>query len=193
MNVILTANGKGERMAKYGMPKHELLYKDRRICDYVLDTFPEAILATHHNTEWEGDKVTLPPPKSRRHTLKELVHKGYKYDVLIIDCDIVFPKLEITKGMTRTNFLYYFKSELHKYGSFLMQGDYLLFAKEKGYFENKTSGIYFIKRLDDIVRIMYEMQTDSILEAMSTMPTKCYLENNFIKLGDEQDYEKAIK
>jgi len=193
--VVITANGHGTRMAKYGVPKHEILFKNRRICDYVRDVFPNALLATHHETEWPiGQRLMMEAPLSRTHTIRQLVKDyGIRKNVLIIDCDIAFDDLKVTPEMCRNCFIYYFESDKEKYGSFSMQDGWLSGAKERGLYKNKTSGIYFIKDLQTLITDMVSLRTDSILEGLTQQWTRCYPESHIWKLGDEQDYKLALK
>lgn len=191
MDVVITANGHGTRMQSFGVPKHEITYKGRRICDYVLDTFPNALLATHHPTKWPNTVLRMQQPHSRLSTIQQICRHGVRKDVLIIDCDIVFPKLIFDERMFENNFIYYFESKLNKYGSFTIKDGYLSMAVEGGNLQNKSSGIYFIKDLRELSGNMIDLRTDSILEGMTRSWTRCYKEDVFIRLGDMEDYTQA--
>lgn len=193
MIAIITANGHGTRMQSFDVPKHEILYRGKRICDYVLDTFPDALLATHHPTEWPNKVLKMQQPQSRLSTIQQICRQAYRNDVLIIDCDIVFPKLIFDERMFETNFIYYFVSDQTKYGSFNIKDGYLSRAVEGGNLQNKSSGIYFIKNLRNLSGDMIDLNTDSILEGLTRTWTRCYKEDCFIRLGDMEDYNKAMQ
>lgn len=84
-HIVITANGKGTRMAKYEAPKFMLPYKGKPIIHHLLQRFPSAIVLTHH------DLAGLPryvcgPTDSRKDTLRYL--EGWK-KVLVLDSDII--------------------------------------------------------------------------------------------------------
>lgn len=84
-NIVITANGKGERMAKYQIPKFMLPYKGRPILRHLLDFFPSAIVLTHHAIAGIP-RYICQPTESRRETLEYLA--GWE-NVLIVDSDII--------------------------------------------------------------------------------------------------------
>ena len=84
-HIVITANGKGERMARYTVPKFMLPYKGKPILKHLCEKFPAAVVLTHHNVD--GYPVySCQPTDSRSATLSYL--KGWK-NVLVVDSDIV--------------------------------------------------------------------------------------------------------
>jgi len=84
-HIVITANGKGTRMAKYQLPKFMLPYRGKPIIHHLLERFPNAIVLTHHRLE------NLPiykcePTESRKETIAYL--EGWK-NTLILDSDII--------------------------------------------------------------------------------------------------------
>lgn len=169
--VVITANGQGERMKGLSSsPKHHLYYKDKRIIDHLLDRFPGAEVL-------EGK-----PSNSRKESLEYL--RGYE-DCLIVDCDIIPSYFEVD---TSEDFIYYFKSDKEKYSSLNISFGRVIDASEKTNTSPfKSSGVYFVKSVNDLLE---RMKTDSIAEAM--IGAKAIQENDFIKLGDPQDYYEAL-
>lgn len=84
-NIVITANGKGERMSKYKIPKFMLPYKGKPIIFYLLETFPSAIVLTHHDISGIP-RYVCNPTESRKETLAYL--SGWE-NVLILDSDII--------------------------------------------------------------------------------------------------------
>ena len=84
-HIIITANGKGERMARYPVPKFLLPYKGKTILQHLYEKFPSAIVLTHHDVEGYP-RYYCRPTNTRGETLAYL--KGWK-NVLIVDSDIV--------------------------------------------------------------------------------------------------------
>ena len=173
--IVITANGKGERMKCLSpKPKHHLYYKDKKIIDHLKILFPEAEII-------EGK-----PSESRRETLEYI--RDYT-DCLIIDCDIIPSKIDFQNE----DFLYYFTSNKDKYGSLdinedVYGGPRVMRASEtKSISQNKCSGVYFVKSVSELLD---RMKTDSIAEAM--IGAKAIKEDSFIKLGDPQDYYEAL-
>jgi CTP:phosphocholine cytidylyltransferase-like protein len=82
MNIIITANGKGERMRAYNSPKFLLEYMGKPIIEHLRDLFPAAhVLSYYYNT--------CEQTNSRKETLK--YYKGDPKNVYVIDCDIFIP------------------------------------------------------------------------------------------------------
>jgi len=91
MRVVITANGEGSRMKDYKIPKFLLEYNKKPIIVHLLNTFPSAIILTHHKMDWlpiyQCEKTN-----SRKETLEYL--KGWE-KTLIVDCDIIVPDYKI--------------------------------------------------------------------------------------------------
>jgi hypothetical protein len=170
--VVITANGEGSRMKCLSQkPKHHLYYRDKKIIDHLKELFPQAEVL-------EGK-----PSQSRRDSLEYIRH--YK-DCLIIDCDII---PDFKTWSINEDFLYYFNSNKDKYGSIITDksGKVLNASERKNISQQKTSGVYFVKSVSDLID---RMQTDSIAEAM--IGAKAVYEDSFIRLGDPQDYYEAM-
>lgn len=173
MRVIITANGKGERMKGLSpLPKYELYYGDKKIIDHLLSIYPEAEVLTGF------------PSNSRKETLERI--RDYT-DCLIIDCDIILEKRMPVDN--DNDCLYYFNSDKDKYSSLIIDGNYEVFRASETIKvgENKSSGLYFVK---SVASLLEKMSDNSIAEGM--IGAKAYLENSIIKLGDPTDYYEAL-
>ena len=83
MKIVITANGKGSRMSKYGQPKFLLPYKGKRIIDWLYAVFNKPYILTHHNIDLPYIKCN--PTETRKQTLEYISDWE---NVLIVDCDI---------------------------------------------------------------------------------------------------------
>lgn len=173
MKVVITANGKGERMKGLSpLPKHELYFGDKKIIEHLLEVFPDAEVLTGFKSN------------SRKETLERI--RGYE-DCLIVDCDIIIPvKPEIS---TSCDFVVYFESDKEKYSSlWIDKAGWITNAKERENISTyKSSGVYFVKSVSNLLD---NMKTDSIAESM--VGARAFYEDTFIKLGDPSDYYEAL-
>lgn len=170
--IVITANGKGERMKGLSpLPKHELYFGDKKIIDHLLSVFPGA------------EVLTGKPSNSRKETLEYI--KDYK-DCLIIDCDIIIPKLLFD---TSKDFLYYFTSNKDKYSSLEIDPAFEVYGanETKSISQDKSSGVYFVK---SVARLLERMGENSIAEGM--IGATAIPENNFIRVGDPDDYYESL-
>lgn len=174
MNVVITANGKGERMKGLSpLPKHELYFGDKKIIDHLLEVFPGARVLQNL------------PSNSRKETLEYI--KDLE-DCLIVDCDIIPEKEKIHLIPVYEDFLFSFKSNKEKYSSIIVEYGRVTRASETTKISNThCSGIYFVK---SVAALLERMKTDSIAEAM--IGAKVIEENYIYKLGDPQDYYEAL-
>lgn len=195
MKIYITANGQGERMQGISpLYKANLFYKGTRIIQHLIDNlykqfniYPE-ILSCHNIKAPNVSKI--PSSSSRLETLKNVASPA---GALIVDCDIYFDHLP-NFPYFKTDFLYYFKSDSPKYGGLQASSDEnglsLISAKEKE--ENaiyRASGVYYTCNLEALLKRM-EASPDSIAAAMPG--ARMIRETNFVRLGDVEDYKKAI-
>lgn len=174
MKVVITANGKGERMKGLSpLPKHELYFGDKKIIDHLLEIFPGAEVLTGF------------PSNSRRETLERI--KDYT-DCLIVDCDII-PSMVYVPNNFSGDWLYCFWNTKEKYSSFKTK-DHLIseVSESKKISDVHCSGVYFVK---SVKRLLKKMTDDnSILSGMIGANT--LQEADWIKLGDPEDYYEAL-
>jgi hypothetical protein len=124
-NVIITANGSGERMKSItDGQKFSLYYGEFRILEHLLNEFPTAKVLTHYSIPYidQSKIIKCKPTSTRKDTLENL--KGMK-NVLIVDCDIIVQRFHHT-----------------------FIGDTLF---KKG---NVNSGLYFIKDINTCLKYM---------------------------------------
>lgn len=180
MRVVITANGKGERMKGLSpLPKHHLYYKDKKIIDWLLEVFPEAEVLENR------------PSNSRRETLGYI--KDY-IDTLIVDCDIIPHRGKIDHMLSicpDNDWLTWFESNKKKYSSFVLGGGghcIIKQASENTELSNcRCAGVYFVKSVSDL---LIRMNSDSIAEAM--IGATAGFTDNEITLGDPEDYYEAL-
>ena len=161
--VIITANGKGERMKEITDQKFSLFFRDKRILEHLLDTFPDATILTYHKIPYVDQKriKTIPKTNTRKETLQFIREKT---NVLIVDADIyIEDKLDISR---RDN---------------LFQKDVLFIKKSRGRIIN--SGLYFVRSVGDLVD---RMEADEIIMDDYNL---CLL--NTIHLGTPEEYNSA--
>jgi len=167
MNVVITANGKGERMKGYGVPKHELPYKGKSILQHLLDVFPKALVLTHYEVQ-APLVMKCPPTNSRKETLNFIRNME---DVLIVDCDIWLKEFSHNQLYADTVF-FKFDDEPHF---------------EKIDEHSVCSGLYYVKSVKDLISRM--TRPDSIYSGMQEA-TQFYL--NTIHLGTPNDYSSRF-
>ncbi len=192
MIIVITANGSGTRMKGLSpKPKHELYLGEKRIIEHLLDTcnkYGQTYCLTSYKGEWQakypGKIINCEPAATRKDTLENI--KGWE-DVLIVDCDVVFPALPAFDQSTDA--IFYFESTCTKYAGLMDDDGELLGAEERGTSQTKrASGAYFVKSVDRLLaRMVYP---DSIASGM--IGARMIRENNFIRVGDVEDYMKAL-
>lgn len=196
ITVIITANGEGSRMKGISpAPKHLLYLGGNRVIDQIALQFRnfDVKVLTHYDTPGH-EVIKCKPTKTRAETLENI--RGLK-DVLICDCDIL--------PIGRMNALYFtgvgyldfdtiwcFKSQNPKYGGIYIDDEgNVVRVCEKG--DNETnlraSGLYFLKDVGATI----DRMTDPNSIASGMIGAKVALEDKFIRLGDPEDYFKAIK
>lgn len=176
MRVVITANGKGERM-KYlsPLPKHELYFGDKKIIDHLKEVFPGAEVLTGFESN------------SRRETLERI--RDYT-DCLIVDCDII-PKtgFKYVSAIYDNGSVLVFDSDKEKYSSVQVPLNFIIKASENKSISNtKCSGMYFVKSVDLLLKNMTD--DNSIVSGM--IGSGITRETDIIKLGDPSDYYEAL-
>ena len=191
MKIVITANGAGTRMKGLSpKPKHELYLGEKRIIEHLIDAC-EKVAQTFVLTSYKGDwqrvdnVIPCPPAETRKETLRNIAE--WK-DVLIIDCDVVFPILPAFDQSKDA--IFYFDSTCAKYAGLTMGEDKTLeSAEEKGQTQAlRASGAYFVKSIDKLLGSM--TNPDSIASGM--IGANMVRESNFIRVGDVEDYMKAL-
>ena len=172
MRIVITANGKGERMKGLSpLPKHELFYGNKKIIELLLEVFPQAEVLTGFESN------------SRKETLEKV--KDYE-DCLIVDCDIIPNKIEALP--VDEDWLMCFWSSKEKYSSVVVIDDRVFEANEtKKISDLHCSGVYFVK---SVKQLLESMTGNSIVEGM--IGARIYEENFILKVGDPSDYYEAL-
>jgi len=163
--VVITANGKGERMKGVSnLPKFELIYQGRSILDNLLTVFPDAFILSHYPLVYK--LIRCEATNSRKETLQYI--KNWT-DVLIVDCDIIVPEFDYE---FKKDTVFYKNSNKEHY--------------EKIKDNMVTSGLYFVKSVE---KLLEKMNDNSILSGMED-PEMVELET--IHLGTPKDYFDSI-
>lgn len=177
MNTLITVGGSGERMSGLSpRPKHELYYGNKKIIEHLLERFPRAKVIG-----WRGTR-------SRRETLLEASGMG---ECLIIDCDIYIPPDFSLPTLRGENWILVFISEESKYGSVAVnESGMAIDVIERGVNSNvKCSGVYYTADIDELIE---KMQNENSV-GKAACPCAVFFENSIVRLGDRQDYMRAIK
>jgi len=185
IKIVITANGEGSRMkALSPKPKHLLYFGAERIIDRIKACF-------------EGYAVEVlegPATASRAATLELL--RG-RENVLIVDCDVIpeskFPEERPMWQLKEesTDAIWFFFSVEPKYGG-LYHNEFwkLTSVTEKGDIKTpcRASGIYFLKDIGATI----DRMTDPNSIASGMIGARMIPENTFIRVGDPEDYLKAL-
>jgi hypothetical protein len=152
--------------------KHLLYYRDKRIIDWTMSLYPNAMLI--------GSKKTT----SRKETLAEICMER---NCLVIDCDVIPHTVE--KIRHPGDAIYVFRSAKPKYGSVILENGIVVGASEAANLsEIKCSGAYYIASMSDM---LHKMQDDNSI-ASGMLGAKAVYEDTFIRLGDVEDYYEAL-
>jgi len=179
VTVVITARGEGSRMKGLSpKPKHLLYFGAERIIDRIITCF------------WGCTVEVLegPATASRAATLELLRGRG---NVLICDCDVIPDKWVNETGNWNTDAIWFFYSINPKYGGLYPDENCRLGSvTEKGDTVTKcrSSGLYFLK---DVGRTIDRM-TDPNSIASGMIGARMIPENTFIRVGDPDDYLKAL-
>jgi hypothetical protein len=172
----VTIGGSGTRLKQISpLDKHLLYFRDKQIIQWILDIIP--------NAKTIGERKT----NSRKETLEQI---SERYNILIIDCDIIPFGFDINKIDTDTDCVFVFESPKKKWGSVLLDHNNRIVSSSENnnISHTKSSGIYFIKDLKHTLANMTD--NNSILSGM--IGAKTIYENTFVRLGDVADYVTAI-
>lgn len=175
INPIITIGGFGSRMKPIShLEKYELYYLNKSILAHILDIFPNAQVVGKTKTN------------SRKETLQQI---NILNNVLIIDCDIIPFKINIQDIDIYQNNIYAFISNKPKYGSIIVDNNYVIKSDERINISNvKCSGVYFCKDLSSVIKNMTD--DNSIISGM--IGSKVIMEDTFKRFGDIEDYYETI-
>lgn len=176
MNKVITIGGTGERMKGLSYKdKYNLYYGKKRILDWILEIFPDALLLGFEKTN---------------NRLETLNKSKFRKDLLIIDCDII--PFGINKDLNlKEDTIWYFESNKDKYSSLIIEDNILIDSKENlNISKYKSSGLYFAKDLEFLLEKM-KNNKNSIAEAM--IGSRAIKEDSFLRFGDVEDYYESIK
>ncbi len=178
MNIIhkyITIGGHGTRLKNISsIEKQNLYFWNKKIIDHIHDIIPEAKVVGHIKTN------------NRQETLKQIEER---YNILIIDCDIIPYNINIKDINTEIDNIYAFNSDKNKYGSIIAENNSVVAANEYNNLSKvKCSGVYFCKDLQLVIQNMTD--PNSIISGM--IGANIIMENTFKRLGDIEDYYEAI-
>lgn len=171
----ITVGGHGTRLKNISpIEKQNLYFWDKRIIDHIYDIFPDARVVGHTKTN------------SRKETLQQI---NDRYNILIIDCDIIPFNIDLKDIDMNNNNLYAFMSNKNKYGSIIIENNSVVSSSEYNNLSGvKCSGVYFCKDLESVIENMTDKNS-----IVSGMPgANIIVENTFKRLGDIEDYYEAI-
>lgn len=164
--VIITANGSGERMKSItDGPKFSLFYKGKRILEHLIDVFPTAKVLTHYDIPYidQGRIIKCEPTNSRRETLEFIQDME---NVLIVDCDIIPDTLKSLKHSPPEDVTFW------KYG-------------DNTRTEAIPNGLYFLKSVKDRLEAMKDGEIGFI-----KFNEDCYWDS--LHLGTIDEYYNAV-
>lgn len=203
LKIVITANGEGSRMKGISpLPKHLLWYKGKRIVDCIRDNLSHLgevkVFGRFPDYLPEGVWMECGVTESRKAQL-ELI-RDWK-NVLIVDCDVIPGKFTDPVGVMyfdyvvflteqKEDVIWYFLSDVKgKYGALEMTEDGILTAaKERGEGIAFASGLYFLKDVGATIDRM--TNPNSIASGM--IGARMVFEKTFIRVGDPEDYVKAV-
>jgi hypothetical protein len=171
----ITVGGHGTRLKNISsIEKQNLYFWNKRIIDHIYDIFPDAKVIGHTKTN------------NRKETLQQI---NDRYNVLIIDCDIIPLDINLNDININNNNVYVFMSNKNKYGSIIVENNSVVSSSEYNNLSKvKCSGVYFCKDLQSVIESMTD--PNSIVSGM--IGANIIMENTFKKLGDIEDYYEAI-
>jgi hypothetical protein len=171
----ITIGGHGTRLKNISLAeKQNLYFWNKRIIDHIYDIFPDAKV------------IGLKKTNSRRETLQQI---NDRYNVLIIDCDIIPLNIDLKDIDINNNNVYAFVSAKNKYGSIIIENNSVIAASEYNNLSKvKCSGVYFCKDLELVIQNMSD--PNSIISGMTG--ANVIMEDTFKRLGDIEDYYEAI-
>jgi hypothetical protein len=172
----ITIGGIGSRLKTItNLEKYNLYYLNKTILEHTTNILPDSNIVGHTKTN------------SRKETFEQIQHR---YNVLIIDCDIIPFQINLKDiNMTQDN-VYIFESDKNKYGSINFDTKFVITeaSEDNNISKYKCSGVYFCKDLHETLKKM--KHPDSIVSGM--LGAKAILENTFKRFGDVEDYYEAI-
>lgn len=193
IEIIITANGKGERMMGVSpMPKHRLYLGSERAYEAqirILSPFGRVRVLTCYDCPGisESQIIRCGPTGSRKETLFYI--EGLR-NCLICDCDIL--PAGIAAWNTYTDAIWYFRSSDARYCGLVRNaaGRRLLSAVERAPgAQLRASGLYFVKEVSTLLARM-SAEPNSIAAAM---PYAWLIEENtFMRFGETQTYLDTI-
>lgn len=196
LKIVITANGEGSRMKGISpAPKHLLYYGGKRAYEHIrdaLDAYGPVYILTSFEFEYQGvEWIKCQPASTRRETLENL--RGWE-NVLIVDCDIIpFGADDIRWAIKlQSDFIWYFHSDSPKYGGLAMdESGRLTFAAERDPDAcMRASGLYLLKNMD---LTLEKMKADPNGLAAAMIGAKMISERTFVRFGDIEDYQNAVK
>lgn len=198
VTVIITANGEGSRMKGISpAPKHLLYYGGKRIVDHIRDCFPKewpVKVLTRYDTPGH-DVIKCGVTRDRAQTLQAIADMQ---NALVVDCDVIpicdfekiFKNLNPPATIPEEDCIFCFEGGGPKYcGVWEGEGGELARAEERADSATlRASGVYFLKKVRETLEKMKD--PNSIASAM--IGANIFCEKRFIRLGDPEDYMKAV-
>lgn len=171
----ITIGGSGTRLKNISFTeKQDLYFWNKKIIDHIYDIIPDANVVGHIKTN------------NRKETLNQI---NERYNILIIDCDIIPLDINLKDINTENDNIYTFISNKNKYGSIIVENNSVVGSSEYNNLSKvKCSGIYFCKDLQSVIQNMTD--PNSIVSGM--IGANIIMEDTFKRLGDIEDYYEAI-
>jgi dTDP-glucose pyrophosphorylase len=176
-NFLITIGGSGTRMKKISpIDKHLLYYGNKRIIDLIQEEIGPCKIIGNNKTN------------SRYETLLEA--RGLE-NCWIIDCDIIpYGIKEINP--TEDTIVCFHSMNTKKYGSVSISDGKVVDCKEDISISNiKCSGAYFVRSIDKLLRAMEQSENKNSI-AGSMIGASIIFEYKFVRMGDVEDYYKAL-
>jgi hypothetical protein len=175
MNIFITTSGNGSRLKQISpIDKHLLYFLDKKIIDWIKFIIPTAVELGNKKTEHRKETLTQ---------IKDLSN------VLIIDCDIIPFKIDLSKINTKKDNLFVFRSNKNKYGSVVVSSNIMTNCDEnENISDTKCSGVYYIRNMRSTISKM--TNNNSIASGM--IGANIIYEDTFLRLGDIEDYMFSI-
>lgn len=193
IEIIITANGKSERMRGVSpLPKHRLYLGSERVYEAqirILSAFGRVRVLTCYDCPGLSDEqiIRCEPTENRMETLLAI---SKERNVLICDCDIL--PVGLTAWNTVTDAIWYFRSSDARYCGLVKNaaGQRLLhaFERDRGA-QLRASGLYFVK---DVSELLARMDGDRNSIAAAMPGAWMVEENTFLRFGETQTYLDTV-
>jgi choline kinase len=198
--LLITANGDGTRMGSFfGIPKHLLFYKGRKILDWIsergINSGFEMFLAvqTDDGIHHEGlTKIICGRTESRMETISVcLPYLQRFHSVLVHDCDVLFPEDMLQSMDEDAISVSIYPKDEKKYGFVDIDKNfsYLNGNEKQKEAPFVATGLYSFRRRSMEAFLKNNVNpTDTMLDYYNLHHPELIFAKDFINLGDIQSY-----